>query len=335
MIFDPDSERAARIRETLLSAGLQDISNCKNLIEFDEALQSASQGVGQSIDLLIISGVDEASPMRVIVKSFRVESDFEDKPILFLSPKANTSLMQACFGAGVNDYLRFPFDEAEFICRVEALRKLGKELRARSAREKDLREINFLLKALNRELNRLSQVDALTNLPNRRFFQESFEREHKRALREESYISVLMIDIDYFKLYNDHYGHLAGDECLQQVANALRSSLRRPGDLVARYGGEEFVVLLPQTSPVGAQVVGERLRRCIWELGIEHEKSPSPGVLSISLGLVSQVPTKSSRVLDLLTEADEALYQAKEAGRNQLQICSSSAVLPGREMATN
>ena len=173
-------------------------------------------------------------------------------------------------------------------------------------------------KQIEEKFKTLSYIDGLTGIANRRFFENRLGDEWGRAARDAKPLSLIMCDIDYFKLYNDHYGHLAGDVCLKKVAETLRDTLKRPGDLAARYGGEEFAIILPETNSEGASFVAERLRAEIEVLGIEHKKSEIGDHLTISLGVATTIPTvavTSSKLLDL---ADKALYLAKKGGRNKV-----------------
>jgi diguanylate cyclase (GGDEF)-like protein len=164
-------------------------------------------------------------------------------------------------------------------------------------------------------LEALSLLDGLTQIHNRRYFDEYLQREFLAARRRKMPLSVLICDIDSFKAYNDSYGHQAGDECLKQVAQALRSVLKRPGDLVARYGGEEFAVILPDTSSAGALTLGDLLRAKVESLHIPHRASQVSEYVTISLGLAAEIPTAGNQNA-LLHRADRALYQAKAQGRN-------------------
>jgi diguanylate cyclase (GGDEF)-like protein/PAS domain S-box-containing protein len=171
-------------------------------------------------------------------------------------------------------------------------------------------------KRMEEELRRLTLLDDLTGIANRRHFEEVFDMEWKRALREGNSLSLLMCDIDYFKSYNDLYGHQKGDECLQKVAAAVKSVSRRPGDLAARYGGEEFVILLPSTNSQGAKEMAKKIRTGIEELGIMNPDSPAAGRLTISIGVATFIPDRLSSPDNLLCDADAALYEAKRRGRN-------------------
>ncbi|MFZ3130959.1 MAG: PAS domain S-box protein, partial [Desulfosporosinus sp.] len=175
-------------------------------------------------------------------------------------------------------------------------------------------------KKLEKELQRLSFLDGLTGIANRRYFDKNLEKELKRAVRSGSPLTLIMCDIDYFKLYNDTYGHLAGDKCLIKVAHTLQGTLKRPTDIVARYGGEEFAVILPSTGTDGAARVAEKLRARIESLGIDHCGSLISKHLTISLGVATIYPEPNSSSMALINAADRALYQAKENGRNQVKL---------------
>ncbi|MBU0575608.1 MAG: diguanylate cyclase, partial [Proteobacteria bacterium] len=175
-------------------------------------------------------------------------------------------------------------------------------------------------KQLEEILIRLSRHDGLTGIANRRHFDEFYQQEWKRALREETPLSLLLCDLDFFKNYNDTYGHQAGDDCLRAVAGVLQKGLRRPGDLTARYGGEEFIVVLPGTLREGALAVAESLRRAVEALAIPHSASAAASVVTICLGVSITVPGPGESPADLLAAADRALYQAKEGGRNRVVI---------------
>jgi diguanylate cyclase (GGDEF)-like protein len=162
-------------------------------------------------------------------------------------------------------------------------------------------------------------LDELTAVPNRRFFNLLLRQEWARAAREAHPLSILLIDVDLFKGYNDRYGHPAGDACLARIAGALNTLARRPGDAVARYGGEEFVALLAHTADKGAAIVGETLRAAVEGLNLEHAGSPF-GQVTISVGVGSTVPDRGSTPERLLAAADHALYEAKSTGRNRVAV---------------
>lgn len=181
----------------------------------------------------------------------------------------------------------------------------------------DLLEIQ--LKKLT--LERIVWEDKLTGLANRRRFDFSFDLEWRRAARLGVPLSLIMLDVDHFKKYNDHYGHPAGDECLRQVATAIGATVRRAGDIVARYGGEEFVVVLFHTTMTDGRALAERIREAVRSLGLEHDDS-GHRVVTVSIGGATTVPSSEGKPHELLNHADEALYRAKASGRNRVEWSS-------------
>ena len=181
-------------------------------------------------------------------------------------------------------------------------------------------EAEARLKELNQGLDDLVHRDALTGLLNRRALNDALHREWQRSARTRVPLSILMIDIDHFKVFNDRYGHLEGDSCLISVAHALRKALQRPADIIARYGGEEFVVVLPDTDQKGAQEVAQRLLENVDDLGLPHPKSPVASHVTISLGGVTVMGQRLMTIKEALDLADQALYRAKAAGRHQFSM---------------
>ena len=185
-------------------------------------------------------------------------------------------------------------------------------------KNRELTETRRQLEHRNRDLERISALDTLTQIANRRRFDAALRQEWRRCARDESPLSLVFCDIDYFKRFNDTYGHQAGDECLVRVAQAMEESLNRPADLVARYGGEEFIALLVDTAIDGARMLAERMRARVEDLGVEHRASDVAPHLTVSLGVASVIPRPAIRPEDLVDLADRALYGAKEGGRNRV-----------------
>ncbi|MGK7921571.1 MAG: diguanylate cyclase [Trichodesmium sp.] len=183
------------------------------------------------------------------------------------------------------------------------------------------------LEKRNQELEKVAYIDSLTGVPNRRHFEEKFHEEWKRLIRDNTSMSVIMVDVDYFKLYNDTYGHQQGDKCLQQVAQAISRAVKRPADFVARYGGEEFVGVLPNTPIEGALKVAENIRKEIEALEIPHTTSAVSNWVTSSLGVASSHWSNESNPEMLLQAADMALYNAKKAGRNRVETSKSADVV--------
>ncbi|HMZ57742.1 MAG TPA: diguanylate cyclase [Leptospiraceae bacterium] len=186
--------------------------------------------------------------------------------------------------------------------------------------ERKVRERTIALEKANEELSRLAILDGLTKIANRRRFDEYLNMEWKNHLREKSPITVILIDIDFFKLYNDCYGHQGGDECLKKTAETISGIPKRPGDLTARYGGEEFAVILPNTDSQGGFTVAETIRAAVISLAVPHLKSETESIVTLSLGVASVIPDKELTQEDLISMADRALYEAKHKGRNRTVV---------------
>ncbi|HAC64671.1 MAG TPA: hypothetical protein DCF68_14340 [Cyanothece sp. UBA12306] len=175
----------------------------------------------------------------------------------------------------------------------------------------------FKVQQLNQNLKRISTIDPLTKIPNRLLFNQCINQEWQRLIREHEPLSLIMCDVDYFKKYNDKYGHPAGDECLKKVANILSQSVKRSSDLVARYGGEEFVIILPKTNAKGAIKVANNIRDVLQEVKIIHEDSQVSKYVTLSLGIATMIPHSSLSIQELINSADQALYSAKNQGRDR------------------
>lgn len=201
--------------------------------------------------------------------------------------------------------------------------RIVKQVNLRSKTEQKLVLAGIELEMINETLSRLASQDGLTGLANRRHFDESLMDEFNRAQRGESSLGLIMIDVDFFKQYNDIYGHVAGDECLRKIGKVVAYSMRRPGDLAARYGGEEMVVLLPETDLAGALAVAESIRGAVQTMGIAHTGNPL-GVVTVSIGVEAFSPIHlENQPIELVEAADKALYEAKELGRNQVRCAHS------------
>jgi len=265
---------------------------------------------------LVMPGLDGLT----LVREYRNNPLTRDIPIIVLSTKEDPLIKSAAFAAGANDYLVKLPDNIELVARIRYHSRSYMTLLQRDEAYRALRVSQQQLLDTNLVLQRLMNSDGLTGLSNRRHFDEYLELEWRRAIREQSQMSLMMIDVDYFKAYNDSFGHLEGDEALRQVANAIRGSCSRPSDLPARYGGEEFALVLPNTSPGGARLLAEKLRQTVAALNIPHI-SPAPGAtLTISIGLSTMTPQPGSTSRQLIMDADKGLYVAKNNGRNQVVV---------------
>lgn len=246
-------------------------------------------------------------------------------PIIFVTANHTESKhIFRGYDSGAVDYLFKPLDPQMLLCKVRIFLEIHRQRQALQAKTRELdarivelHQLQSELEEKNRQLQLLSSLDGLTGIPNRRQFDEMLGIEWNRMARERLPLSLVILDVDHFKLYNDRYGHLAGDSCLRRVATALAGLLRRPADMVARYGGEEFAAILPGTGLEGAKVVAESMRQAVANLGIEHQDSPVQSVVTVSLGLSAVVPLPGCAPADLLQAADQGLYQAKQEGRDR------------------
>lgn len=227
-------------------------------------------------------------------------------PIIFVTGKSEEGDFKDGIEAGGDDYLIKPVSRVILKAKIRAMERII-----------DMR--NQLNRA-NRELTELSERDSLTRLYNRRTFEARATEYWRQATRSRDPISILLLDIDHFKAYNDCYGHLAGDECIRRVAEAIAECANRPSDIVARYGGEEFIVLLTNTPESGARHVAEQIRQATLSLAIEHRESSASEYVTISVGGATLVNTQNGELTALVHAADQALYRSKDAGRNCVSV---------------
>ncbi len=249
-------------------------------------------------------------------KQLRARSPDDWVPIIFLSGADHELDLERGISAGGDDYLTKPVSSLVLHAKIHAMQRID-EMRRR------LIKVSAELTEANRALERMSRQDGLTGLANRRFLDTYLAAELARARRSKKELALLLCDLDFFKPYNDHYGHPAGDESLRQVAQALRSVCRRAADLAARYGGEEFALVLPETGLAGATRVAEHVRRVVAGLKIRHEHSSVAKHLTLSVGVACLLPAKDTKPESLVAVADRALYQAKELGRDRIVALQS------------
>ncbi len=257
-----------------------------------------------------------------LVQHYRRTPELRDVPIIVLSTKEEPRIKQAAFEAGANDYLIKLPDRVELVARIRYHSRAYVNLLQLNTAYRALRQSQQELLEANRELERLSQSDGLTSLPNRRYLDTYLDGEWRKSLREGTELSMLMIDVDRFKQYNDTYGHVAGDDVLRQVGAALQRCMSRPGDLAARFGGEEFGVVLPGTPSSGARLVAEKIRLEVAALQVPHSGGVEGGFVTISIGGACTIADGSNSITSLIETADAALYQAKHGGRNRAVIAS-------------
>jgi len=315
VIVDDSPFSRVHLQELLVSSGY---TNLMPLSSAQEAF--AFLKTNHHIDLILMDivmpGIDGLEACRAIKQSARSR----DIPIIMVTASGKAEQIEKAFSAGAVDYITKPINRIELGARVRAALRLKGEIDRRKARERQL-------EALNEKLQRLSSLDGLTEIANRRHFDETLYKAWLKASQYRQPLSLLLLDIDYFKRYNDTYGHLQGDACLKQVAKTLAQSLQHPTDLAARYGGEEFVVLLPATDLAAATKVGERIRSTVADLSLDHSASPILPYVTVSVGVATANPFTLKALgtpQALISLADRALYKAKEAGRNSVAVCHAT-----------
>ncbi len=276
-----------------------------------------------------MDGYETAELLRSVKKTSTI-------PIIFVTAanKEDHHVFKG-YESGAVDYLFKPLEPVILTSKVKIFIELYKQrirleekTRELDAKVIELEALKLELEHSNKRLRHQSYCDGLTKLPNRRFFDQTLIKEWRRSTRDKKPLSMLLIDIDNFKAYNDTYGHLAGDDCLRKVATQLLETIFRDVDTIARYGGEEFAVILPETDSDGGEMVAKRMLESISALHIEHETSQTGNHVTISIGLGTVMPTDDFRETTLIDLADKALYRAKESGRNNYQV---SNIVPDQD----
>ncbi|MGL5033152.1 MAG: diguanylate cyclase domain-containing protein [Microcystaceae cyanobacterium] len=253
--------------------------------------------------------------------------DFADIPVIFISASHGVLDKVKAFRVGGADYIAKPFHLEEVLARVEnqlGRNRLYKVLQQQNEQLKveidERSKVEVALLEANEQLSLLASLDGLTGIANRRKFDEQIEAEWQRAKREQEPLSLILIDVDYFKKYNDTYGHLLGDDCLRKIAQVLHHVSKRATDLAARYGGEEFVLVLPHTNSQGAQELAKRIQKAIAAQRIPHQNSLVNDYVTLSIGIATVTPNLAMEMLDFIHAADQALFQAKSQGRDRVIV---------------
>lgn len=262
-----------------------------------------------------MDGFETAELLRGIEKTKNI-------PIIFVTAicKEQNSIFKG-YEVGAVDYLFKPIDPIVLQSKAKVFIELYNQKRILKD-QTELLELKIKelveLRETNIKLESLSTLDGLTGIPNRRHFNEYLDKCWRNCSRSGSPLSLIIADIDYFKAYNDNYGHLQGDDCLISVARCIDNSVKRPMDLAARYGGEEFGIILPETEIEGAMIVAEEIRRNIEALDLEHKYSKAASRITISLGAAAIIPNAAASISELIGNADKALYMSKTNGRNKV-----------------
>lgn len=278
----------------VMSGTLEELGDIMFATTGDEAVELA---VREKPDIIILDVMMPGSDGYQVCRQLKETTGTENIPVIFATAMSDDTDEAKGFEAGAVDYVTKPIVAPVVLARVRN---------------------HLQLKRYRDYLETIAFIDGLTGVPNRRSFDQHIRAEWQRATRSNTELSLLLIDIDHFKQYNDTYGHQAGDACLTLVAKALSSSVHRPGDQVARYGGEEFVCVLPTTNLEGATQIGATLREAVNFLKIPHKSSSVCGHVTISIGGAMVTPDQSIEIGDLISAADANLYKAKQQGRDRV-----------------
>ncbi|MDJ1184569.1 GGDEF domain-containing response regulator [Roseofilum casamattae] len=294
LVIERDSQICDQIGMALQNHGYQ----IAEALSADRGLQLARQ-IDPDI-ILLDSGLSNR-----LTYCQELQRSWSAPGIFLLNATEDSQGLSCAFDLGIVDVIGKPIHEVVLIQRIKRWWQGKQQLQQ--------------LSEANQELQRLAGIDRLTQVANRHYFDEALEREVRQMKRSGTPLSLILMDIDYFKRYNDRYGHLQGDRCLQQIAQGIQQAVRCPQDMVARYGGEEFAAILPQTNANGAVIVARRIRHQIQQLAIAHPDSDVSPFITLSLGITCAFPEENCSASQLIQAADRGLYRAKEQGRDRLE----------------
>lgn len=309
LIVDDDAVSNLMLSEVLHKDGYK-----TSVVEDGQAALTACQK--QLPDIILMDAVMPVMNGFDCCRSLHIFYGESCPPTLMITGLNDTESVEHAYKAGAVDYVTKPFHWA--VLRGRVRQAISSHIAHKKLKQALVKERLLLeeLKIANQQLHNLATIDGLTGITNRRVFDERLEDEWKRLCREKLPLGLVLIDIDCFKAYNDTYGHLAGDECLCQVARIIQDCARRPADVAARYGGEEFALILPNTDLQGVICVSKSVQENLQKLAIPHIASTVKPLVTVSIGVVAILPTLSSSSQALINGADQALYGAKNSGRN-------------------
>ncbi len=259
--------------------------------------QAIERAIKQPPDLILLDIVMPDMDGYQVLYELKNDDRLKDIPVIFISALCDDADEEKGLVLGAVDYISKPFSHPIVLARVNNHIKIVRQIKL---------------------IESIALLDSVTGIPNRRNYESRIDMEWLRAVRERTVFSLLFLDIDYFKYFNDNYGHSKGDEALKAVANNIYRNIRRPADFAARTGGEEFAVLLPNTEKEGALHQAELIRASVEAMRIPHHYSTVSSVLTVSIGVTYCLPNQESNLQEFINEADKMLYRAKNAGRNQV-----------------
>lgn len=312
LVIDDDPYMRLRLRQMIQHEGYR-----------VEAVSDGEQGLAAykrlRPDLVLVDAMMPVMDGFIFCQQLQTLPGSESTPVLMITGLEDQASVDQAFDVGAADFVTKPL---HWPVLRQRMRRLLREAQLSQA----LVKANQDLQRANQELYRLAIIDDLTQVANRRRFDAYLQQEWQRHRREQSPLGLILGDVDYFKAYNDAYGHHAGDQCLQAVAKAFSLAATRPADLVARYGGEEFVAILPNTLASGALCVARQIQHNLNAFQLPHAHSHTSDFVTISLGVASFIPAADTTPEALIVAADQALYQAKDEGRNRVVIAVGSGV---------
>lgn len=343
LIIDKSEEMRADVAFFLSLAGHRSVAAVSSFSE-GLAILSAQEGEDkpdamattnggeESVELILIGAGVEDIDLVTACQILSSSPQWQLVPVLLLvRQEISTSEVEAALTAGAFDFVNIPISPTELSARTKSAERYRLALEHRRTAERELIEVSTQLQLSNRrvaeandELRRTSDKDLLTGIYNKRWFDERLGLELRSASRRNVPLSLLLLDLDHFSLFNESYGRAIGDECLASVAAAIKRALKRSIDSAARVGGEEFAVLLPDTTAQGAVVVATKILALVRGLNIPHEKSPAAGCVTASIGIDTRIPMPRLTNSTIILAANRQLHQAKKLGRNRLSIAESA-----------
>lgn len=315
LLIDEEPSTKAVVRDALASIGCTDVQTAA--LRDAQALLAS----GKAPDLVIVRLQQSDITTLRLLKPIAAES-----PIVAICDEDDVDVALL---AGASECVTEPLRGRELVGRIRATMRERSDAKLRVQRERKLTDTIVALQREKHDLERLVCVDVLTGIANRRHTLGLLEAEWRRSVREDMTLALVMIDLDCYHAYNEQYGHLGGDLCLQRVTETMVKCLRRPSDFLGRYGGEEFMAVLPNTNAAGAKIVAERLRAAVEALGIPHGASSCARVVTVTAGFAAMKPTANVAMEQLISVADHALLRAKARGRNRIEG-DAPVVMPSR-----
>lgn len=319
LIVDDSQPDIELIRKVLHTSGFKDVTEADSAKKAYELLGiNGADPSGIDVDLIlldvnmpVVNGIE-------VCTTIRSYDTFADTPIIILTASGETETLQLAFEVGASDYIKKPFTSVELISRIRSNWKLKQKIDQLKVRHIELTEMSRKLEQANKDLQRLTFIDGLTGIPNRPSFEKYFNREWARLLRDQKPISLLLVDIDFFKAYNDKYGYLVADEALKKVAKMLDGVGKRPGDHLARFSGNQFSITISGSLAEHVVKLAEDARDSIESLKLPHQLSQVSDSITVSIGGKTVIPDSNSTPYGLIKEADKALVAAKKGGRNRV-----------------